>query len=497
MSMVATASAVSGRIVGRAGVGLTAIALCLAGAFLTNAHSDYDASSGATRVTLGVLWFLGTVAAAAVLTSGASRFTRAIDMRRGTLFYFLLSFGILSLAWRHQLGGSSEIVNIGSIPKALLVAQAAVAAWGIGFRFLPMTLLRSFMIVARSIAAPSGPWRLRSPYVPILLYLASVASTLYQLRTGSFAYLADGRALIATPGSFGPLLELGEGLGQAGVVVAAVGVLTAKRDRLRATLIFIVLIGAEVGTGAFSGTKAPFILLAVSVAVPLFATRRSISWKLVLASLAVLAVGTAFNGTYRDKLNEPGGRQRALDAFSATAAETLQPIALTNSVIDGVESLGIRLRQIDNIAIVVQRTPSEIPYRGTGNLLLDPVRSVVPRALWPTKPVVTTGLDFTREYYNSSTFSSSAVTVVGDLYRHGGIVVVIIGMLLLGGAVRLADDYWHPFRDIRFAVLYAAFFLTLVNLESDVASVITSLPIALLSGLLASRLAFAPANGEP
>lgn len=483
------------RIIGRTGLGLTAIALCLAGAFFAKDAFDRGRLSPAAGVTWGVVWVVATVASAAVLTSGTSHRTRAIDIRRGTLVYFLISFGLLSIGWRGRPVGAVEVVDQAIVPAALLVVQAAIAAWAVGFRFLRLTLLSTVMSSTRSMVAPPGLWRLRSPYVPILLYLASAASTAYRLHAGTFAYLADANSLIQSPGSLGPVLQFGENLGDAAIVVAAIGVLLAEKNRFRPLMIFAVLTLAELGVGAFSGTKTPFILLAIAVAIPFFANQRRVSWKVVAAGVAVLAIGTSFNGSYRERLVEQGGRlqgQQALGAFTDTAFQTIQPAALAKAVGDGTQALGPRLRQIDNVTVVVQRTPSEIPYRPTQNLILDSARNVIPRALWPGKPSVTTGLDFSRDYYKLPTnvLTASAITVIGDLYRHGGIVVVIVGMCILGAAVRLLDDSWHPVRDIRLGILYVSVFLTLVNLELDVSSLIVSIPVAVLSSVIASKIAY-------
>lgn len=479
-----------------AGLGLMTGALSLSGGAITLDLFGRGWLSPALAVSWCVAWFLITVASAFALTMGRSPSRRAIDIRRASLVYFLVGFGILSLGWRAQFSGTAGVVDQESVPRALVISQAAVVAWAVGFRFLGLGVLARLMTVARGVAAPPGTWHLRSPYVPVLLYLPSAASTIYRLRAGSFAYLADPNALIASPTSLGPLLSMGEQLGKAAVVIAALGVIQARRYRHRAVIVFALLVAAELGIGAFSGTKAPFILLALAVAVPFFARQARISWKVLAATIIIFSIGTSFTGAYRVRLIETGGRlqgEQALDAFADTSLETLQPTRLFETIADGTLSLGPRLRQIDNVALVAQRSPGEIAYRSPSRLLTDPISNLVPRAIWPSKPVVTTGLDFSREYYNlpSSLLTSSAVTVTGDLFRHGGVGTVIVGMALLGAVVRLVDEHWHPARDLRLSVLYVSVFLTLVNLESAVASMLTGFPLAILTGLLASRLAFA------
>ena len=64
---------------------------------------------------------------------------------------------------------------------------------------------------------------------------------------------------------------------------------------------------------------------------------------------------------------------------------------------------------------------------------MGPVLGFIPRSVWPTKPVLAAGYEVLQEYYGmpASVHSSVAVTPYGDLYRRGGVAVVIAGMLVL------------------------------------------------------------------
>jgi hypothetical protein len=92
------------------------------------------------------------------------------------------------------------------------------------------------------------------------------------------------------------------------------------------------------------------------------------------------------------------------------------------------------------------QTPDPIPYESALELATGPLLGVVPRSIWPDKPVLDAGYQANIRYYHSPAWvrSSSAVTPYGDLYRRGGPVVVILGMALLGWFIRVVDSRTGP-----------------------------------------------------
>jgi len=78
-------------------------------------------------------------------------------------------------------------------------------------------------------------------------------------------------------------------------------------------------------------------------------------------------------------------------------------------------------------------TPSAIPFLPINELIQTPL-TVIPRILWPDKPVFTdTYSVITQDYLGLPENSgASAPTIVGNAYMYGGWWVVIIGMLILG-----------------------------------------------------------------
>src|ERR1019366_1147705 len=102
--------------------------------------------------------------------------------------------------------------------------------------------------------------------------------------------------------------------------------------------------------------------------------------------------------------------------------------------------LAQRIEEIDNPAIIMQRTPGQVSFLSPFQLAEAPLLGLVPRAIWPGKPAFLTGAQVTQEFYELAPGTSSADTMVGGLYWHGGWIPVVVGMFLFGCGVRLLDD---------------------------------------------------------
>jgi hypothetical protein len=149
---------------------------------------------------------------------------------------------------------------------------------------------------------------------------------------------------------------------------------------------------------------------------------------------------------------------------------------------------------VDNLALVQQKTPATIAYRPWSELLTGPLVALVPRAVWPNKPTISTGNEFARIYYELPTtiYSSNAVTIPGDLYRHGGLVPLGVGMSVLGLLLGFFDRALTPSTDPRQLVIYVPLFLYLIKFERDVTVYLVALAQLLLVSLVVAWLVFAP-----
>ena len=151
-----------------------------------------------------------------------------------------------------------------------------------------------------------------------------------------------------------------------------------------------------------------------------------------------------------------------------------------------------RIREIDTPAIIIQRTPAEIGFESSVQLVTTPFSALVPRAVWPGKPILDSGYEFSQAYYEvpATVYTSSAVTPVGDLYLHGGWIPVIVGMFLLGCGVRLFNDVMDVYGSPHCILLFLLLFPSLVKQEDDWVGTLAGIPGTLLIWLIATYLTF-------
>ena len=142
-----------------------------------------------------------------------------------------------------------------------------------------------------------------------------------------------------------------------------------------------------------------------------------------------------------------GSRAHFIDAinFSSTA-ETSNYIADK----EDPNKRGGALERISNIAqltSIVNLTVQNGFYKGRASAPL--VAAVIPRALWPDKPIVQLGAWFALEIGGATRGESGVVnnsinmTIPGELYLDFGWFAVIIGGLLFGGLIAL---FWNTSR---------------------------------------------------
>jgi hypothetical protein len=126
------------------------------------------------------------------------------------------------------------------------------------------------------------------------------------------------------------------------------------------------------------------------------------------------------------------------------------------------------------------------------DLVEAPVAAMIPRALWPGKPILTTGYDFSQQYYGlpSGIYTSASITPIGDLFRHGGYLPVLVGMLILGGGTRMLDDTFNAGRSPHAIMFVLLFFPVFVKSEADWVTLLAGVPSTILIWLITVAVVF-------
>jgi hypothetical protein len=171
-----------------------------------------------------------------------------------------------------------------------------------------------------------------------------------------------------------------------------------------------------------------------------FLGRKMMLWKklsIFIAAAFLLILIQSVKHTYRRLTWKEGYQGSKIALFSNLISDKLTNV---NTLFDegALFPLYYRANQGFNVALVMRRFPSRIPFDNGKNLLLNLASSVVPRLLWPNKPEA--GGKFNMKYYvgmDIKTFSTN-VGPLGEAYGSFGVTGGIIYMFFLGAFIRWA-----------------------------------------------------------
>jgi hypothetical protein len=465
----------------------------------------YETLAASDQPARAVLWgglALATYAAVLLFLTG-TRQGRALGLGAWRLGpWMLLSYGVtfglatMTLSSPQTAARNTFAqITLPSVLRALLLVAFGMTVWAVGYQVGPGKPARER--VARAAGALSRRFtpEVRSLAAPWVLYLGGTAARLASAATtGRFGYVGDAAPAVSTATWYGQLLSL---LGLCAPLAVAVAGLQTFRERLpgaRPALVVFCL--AELVVGAAQGDKVNFVVTVLAVVVPYTAQRRRLPIAaMTLTLLVFLMIVVPFTAAYRAAARGGPATMTSGQAISAAPGIFRQTVThhnIVTAVPGSTAYLLGRIREIDAPAIILQRTPQQIGYLSGAQLLEGPALGVIPRAIWPSKPIQATGYELNVDYYGlpSNLYTSAAITPVGDLYRHGGWVPVAVGMFLLGCGVRLFDVSFDVRENAHAVLLVPLLFPSLVLGEEDWVTLLTSIPGTLLIWMLAVRLVF-------
>jgi hypothetical protein len=398
-----------------------------------------------------------------------------------SLVWGALAFGLATMTWiGPQVGPPAELFPA-SVLRALWMMAVALTMLTAGYCAGPFRLAGQ---PARRVASFLGRRctdEIRSPAVPWLLFAVGIAAqTASAALTGHFGYVGDVAASESSASGYGQYLSLAGECVPLAVAAAAVRAYSVRQRGAWVTL--VVLFTATIVAGAVAGGKESFVVAILAVLIPRTTARRRLPASgLVAAVLFFLLLVVPFNLAYRASARSASATLSTGQALAAAPAilgqvadSDLSPSAIGKSA----DVLAQRIRSIDSPAIIIQRTPSQIPYSNPAQLVEAPAVDLIPRILWPGKPVLSVGYQFSQQYLDlpSSIYTSSAVTPAGDLYRHGGWAPLVAGMFLLGCGLRILDDGTDVRRTVHGAFLIILLFPDTVQAASEWSTLLAGIP---------------------
>ena len=413
-----------------------------------------------------------------------------------------LAFGLATISWLSQqtLAGPAGSILPGSMLRALWMLAVAMATLSAGYCAGPHRLAagRACRLTQRFTSRLTD--QVRGPLVPwALAAFGLVCQFGYAVFTGHYGYVGNVAASVSTAAGYSQYLAVSGQCLPLAVVIAAFRAYQTRTPGARLTL--VVLFGTAIAVGAVAGDKESFVVAILAVIIPHSIVRgRLPAAAITVAVLAFLLVVIPFNQAYRSSARGTVtlSTSQAIAAAPAIASQVLSQDISAAVLGESASYLAQRLRTIDTPAMIMQRTPSEIPYASPVQLLVAPVADLIPRILWPGKPVLTPGYQVSQEYFNlpASVYTSSDVTPEADLYRHGGWVPLVIGMFLLGCCIRIIDELADLRRGVHGTLLIILLFPDVVEAGSDFATLLAGLPGMVALWLIVVNLSFARRQGS-
>jgi hypothetical protein len=412
-----------------------------------------------------------------------------------TLVWALFAFGLATISWIGVRTGSSSEIWPGSILRALAMTGVALTLLTAGYCAGPRRLA-----VARARRVTDGIGRrftdeIRSPVVPWGLLAVGLVSQLgYAMSSGHYGYVGDVAASVTSASGYGQYLAVA---GQCIPLALMAAVIRAYQTMtLGAWLAAVVIFAVTIAAGAIAGGKVGFVVAIVAVSIAHAIVRRRLPiGSLVAAGIIFLLVIIPFNQAYR--MSARGTVTLSTGQAVATAPVIARQVVASDLSLavlgQSASYLAQRIRTIDSPAIIMQRTPSQIPYASPAQLLISPVVGLIPRILWPGKPILAPGYQISQEYYQlpPQVYTASDVTPEGDLYRHGGWLPLIAGMFLLGCLIRIIDEVTDLRRGAHGAFLILLLFPDIVQAGSDWTTLLISIPGMVLLWLCVVTTSFA------
>ena len=404
---------------------------------------------GLDPVALALLTGAASLCGAIALWRG-----RPIEERRyvplGSVFclYYAVSYGFAILGAAPLF--SDRLLPEGLDPVDLSALPLGILAWLAGYRlFHPAGLSTA----ARHLLVPRPTLRPVSPGTLLAFFATTVLVRIWQIASGSgYSYLRNSVEATTSASSLGQYMDV---YGQFGVVVLGLAIVASGGpDGQGYRRAYWWMIPVELAMSLLAGSKSSILLL---VLVLLFAssaagTLRLSTRKLVLMALITVLVVFPFIGQYRDILRPGPGQQLSPAQGPAAAVEAAGRTASTFA--DGpraysqfaFDQTAGRLREVDRAAVSIQAHDAGKPYSPPGEMIQRVETGLIPRLLWPGKPINLYALEVSRDYYGltDDQISASSLSPVGDAYRYGGLVMVAVSLALVGAFVRFLDEMLSP-----------------------------------------------------
>jgi hypothetical protein len=252
----------------------------------------------------------------------------------------------------------------------------------------------------------------------------------------------------------------------------------------------------------FLGYGAVAVIAIVSFIAVFYRPR----WKLFLMGAAVAYLGFSFYVTYMRDRGElrasVWGGQSVIERIGRLS-ETVTGIEWFNPA-DPTHILRItgRLNQNYLVGAAVERMETRTSSYANGETVWHAILSLIPRAIWPEKPIQAGSPDIVTRYtgIRFAAYTSVGIGQVMEFYINFGGIGVVIGFIILGAILTMIDT-WAGMRIwagdwLQFAVWYLTG-LAMIQAGGSLIEVVSSAGAALLAVLFVNRYVVRLRLGPP
>lgn len=304
------------------------------------------------------------------------------------------------------------------------------------------------------------------------LYIAGFVAKVYMLRAGLFSYLAS-QSIYQSRLAEAQVWLVMERFGFYALILFIVEAHSHPGDKVRAALFWAVL-GSECFWGLISGMKRSLLenFLAVALLFSMTGRKLRIRW-FAVAILGLIVVYPLIN-QYRSIVRKRDTTS-VTDVDSATEAMRGAAGGAANQVggtaggwlASGWTSSVNRVNMLQDMALMLVYESRSYLLEGKERAWMIPFYPLVPRLVWPGKPIDDKGLRMAR-LLGVRTTTYAAITVPGDLYVfYYGIPGVLAGMFLIGLVSQWLTNPVKLCPSKRNLFIYGCLFFAVTNVEND------------------------------
>lgn len=257
---------------------------------------------------------------------------------------------------------------------------------------------------------------------------------------------------------------------------------TRQEKAIAGRILAYGLLASEISLGLFLGNKQAVLLALLAVLFAHHYVLRSRIYLIALIGggiflLILVPLIQTYRATYFDVLGfRPTPNLVDIAVVGRSWLDTTLDRPPGASILDTVKYVANRVSQLDSLTMVVSVVPSILDYQ-RGATLMNAVVGLVPRFLWPEKPVLNLGMFATEVIFGSRSVTNTPLTDIGEFYLNFGTFGVPIGMFLLGAFFRSVYVYTHRCNEssVFRALLYLAVLPQLLFAQTGVGGTLVAL----------------------